>query len=95
METKQVPIDGGLHFDVEVQDDGHVYYFLETGNGKEPLAQYCPDTKELTLFEVTSERQATDVVRTQLNHTTDAILGSDVMRSLQVTLVSLLDDEPS
>lgn len=90
METKQVPIDGGLHFNAVVEDDGHVTYTLDTKTGTEAIAQYCPDSKELTLFEVTSERQATEVVQTQLNHTTAGVLGDNPMLA---TLIALFGGE--
>lgn len=82
METKQVPIDGGLHFNVDVEDSGHVRYSLDLKEGPLDIAQYCPDTKELTLFEVTSRRQATEVVQTQLNHTTAGILNDPLLAVL-------------
>lgn len=79
MKSKQVPIDGGLHFNAELKDDGHVVYTLDTDKGAEVLAQYCTDTQELTLFEVKNEKQATGIVQTQLNHTTAGILGKNPM----------------
>lgn len=86
METKQVPFDGGLHFNAVVEDDGHVTYTLDTTEDPVDIAQYCPDTKELTLFDVTSENQATEVVQTQLNNTVAGVLGNDPMLATLVAL---------
>lgn len=96
MTTKQVPTDYGLSFTADIQDDGHVTYTLDmtgpgsTGEEQVELASYCPDTKELTLFDVSNEWQATDVVQTQLNHTLGKILGSDsAMMALLEALAKL------
>lgn len=94
MNTKQVPIDGSsLHFDVVTEDDGHVTYNL-VGETQTlgPIASFCPDTSELTLFDVRDERMATDVVQTQLNATT-AVLTDNPVMAMMVGLSELFGNE--